>query len=179
MEVQRTAPCISVREMAVFAMLGTLMFCSKLIMEFLPNIHLVGMLTMTYTLAFRKKALLPLYVFVLLTGLYGGFSAWWIPYLYIWTVLWAVTMVLPKHMQRKVAVVVYALVCSLHGLCYGTLYAPVQALMFSLNFKQMLAWIAAGFPFDLMHAAGNLAAGFLIVPFSELLKKLMRGQYSA
>ncbi|MBR2453730.1 MAG: hypothetical protein IKB35_01875, partial [Clostridia bacterium] len=71
-----------IREIAVFAMLGSLMFCSKLIMEALPNIHLLGMLTMTYTLVFRKKALIPIYVYVMLNGLYSGFNMWWVPYLY-------------------------------------------------------------------------------------------------
>ena len=55
-------------------MLGTIMFCSKIIMELLPNIHLLGMLTMTYTLVFRKKALLPIYIYVILNGLYAGFN---------------------------------------------------------------------------------------------------------
>ena len=40
-------------EMILFAMLGAIMFCSKIFMEFLPNIHLLGMLTMTYTVVFR------------------------------------------------------------------------------------------------------------------------------
>ena len=66
-------------EVTIFAMLVALMFCSKIIMEWAPNIHLIGMFTMVYTLVYRKKALVPIYVFVMLTGLYGGFSAWWIP----------------------------------------------------------------------------------------------------
>ena len=37
---------LSVKEMAVFASLGTLMFISKLVREFLPNIYLLGVLTM-------------------------------------------------------------------------------------------------------------------------------------
>lgn len=165
--------------MVVFAMLGTLMFCSKIIMEVLPNIHLLGMLTMVYTVAFRKKALLPIYLYVVLNGLYAGFSLWWVPYTYIWTILWAVTMLLPKKMPRKIAVIVYPVVCGLHGFAFGTLYAPAQALMFGLDFKQMLAWIAAGLPWDAIHGAGNLAAGLLILPFSELLRKLMTKQYKA
>lgn len=167
-------PHQNVRELALFAMLGTLMFCSKIIMELLPNIHLLGMLTMVYTLVFRKKALIPIYINVFLTGLFGGFAMWWMPYLYIWTILWGVTMLLPKNMPMKAACVVYPIICCLHGLAYGTLYAPAQALMFGLNFQQMLAWIVAGLPFDMIHGIGNLAAGLLIVPLSELLKKLMK-----
>ena len=47
-------------EMVLFAMLGSLMFCSKIVMEALPNIHLLGMLIVVYTIVFRRKALIPL-----------------------------------------------------------------------------------------------------------------------
>ncbi|MBE6982666.1 MAG: hypothetical protein E7435_00035 [Ruminococcaceae bacterium] len=165
---------LSLREMCVFAMLGALMFASKIIMEVLPNIHILGMLTMVYTVAFRKKALIPLYVYVMLNGIFAGFATWWIPYLYIWTVLWGATMLLPKNMPRAVAVVVYPLLCSLHGMLFGVLYAPAQALLFGLDFQGMLAWIAAGFVFDVTHAIGNFAAGLLILPMAQLLIKLRR-----
>jgi len=164
---------LSTFELVVFAMLGTLMFVSKIALEFLPNIHLLGMFTMTYTLVFRKKALIPIYVYVMLNGIYAGFNMWWIPYLYIWTILWGVTMLLPKKMPKKVAMVIYPTVCALHGLSFGTLYAPAQAIMMHMSRKATLSWIVAGLPWDCIHAAGNLGAGLLILPLSNLLKKLM------
>lgn len=153
-------------------MLGAIMFLSKLLMEWAPNIHFLGMFTMTYTLVYRKKALIPLYIYILLNGVYAGFNAWWIPYLYIWTVLWGVTMLLPRNMPRRAAVPVYSAVCALHGLLFGTLYAPAQALMFGLGPKATLAWIIAGLPWDVLHAFGNLAASLLIVPLTALLRRL-------
>lgn len=150
------------------------MFCSKLVMEFLPNVHLLGMLTMVYTLVYRGKALVPIYVYVMLNGLYAGFSMWWIPYLYLWAILWGVTMLLPRHMPRRVCAVVYPLVCSLHGLAFGTLYAPAQALMFGMDWDQMIAWILAGLPWDAVHAVGNLLAGLLVLPLTDLLRRLSR-----
>ena len=162
--------------MVLFAMLAALMFCSKKVMEGLPNIHLVGMFIMTFTVVFRKKALIPLYIYVFLDGLFGGFGTWWIPYLYIWTILWCITMLLPKKMPRVAKCIVYPIVCSLHGLAFGILYSPVQALMFGLNFEQTLVWIASGFPYDILHAAGNLVFGMFIVPFSELFDKLLKKQ---
>ena len=170
---------LTARELAVFSMLGALMCCSKIIMEALPNIHLLGMLTMTYTLVYRRKALIPLYVYIFLNGLAAGFSLWWIPYLYIWTILWAVTMLLPKKLSKKTAFLLYPTVCALHGLAFGTLYAPAQALLFGLNFQQMIAWIAAGLPWDALHAASNFVVGFLILPFTQLLAKLNQGAYRA
>lgn len=163
---------LTILEMIVFAMLGTIMFCSKIIMEVLPNIHLLGMFTMVFTIVFRKKALIPVYIYVFLNGLYSGFNVWWIPYLYIWTVLWGVTMLLPKNMSKKVAICVYPVVCALHGLLFSTLYVPVQALLFRMDFSQIIAWIISGLPFDAIHSAGNFCTGFLILPLSELLKKL-------
>lgn len=169
---------LSIREMVIFSMLGAIMFISKQLMEFLPNVHMVGMLIMVYTLVYRKKALIPIYVFVLLEGVFGGFSMWWIPYLYIWTVLWLATMLLPKNMPDKVAVPVYMVVCALHGLAYGTLYAPFQALWMGFNLKSTIAWIAAGLPWDITHALGNLAFGTMIVPLTALLKKINAQTYN-
>ena len=160
--------------MTIFAMLATLMFCSKVIMEVLPNIHLLGMLTMVYTLVFRTKALIPIYLYVVLNGVYAGFNVWWIPYLYIWTILWGVTMLLPKRMPTKVACVVYPIVCSLHGFLFGVLYAPAQAMFFKLSFAETIAWISTGAVFDVIHGISNFAVGLMIVPFTELLRKLAR-----
>ena len=155
-------------------MLGALMFASKLIMEVLPNIHILGLLIMVYTIAFRAKALIPMYIWIMLNGLFAGYAAWWIPYLYIWAVLWGITMLMPKKMPRTLAAVVYPLICCLHGLFFGVLYAPAWAIMDGLDFNGMLAWIATGVVFDITHAIGNFAAGLLIWPMSQLLLKLKR-----
>lgn len=162
-----------IREMVIFAMLGTLMFCSKLAFEAIPNVHPLALLIVTYTVIYRWKALIPIYIFVFLTGIYSGFALWWIPYLYLWTVLWALTMLLPKNMPPKVCVFVYPILCSIHGMAYGTLYAPAQVIMyFNGDFSKMWQWVATGIPYDIIHMIGNFAAGTLVYPLVQLLKKL-------
>lgn len=170
----RTEASRRVRDTVIFAMLGAVMFVSKLIMELLPNVHLLGVLTVLYTVVFRKKALIPIYIYVLLNGVYAGFSMWWVPYTYIWAILWGVAMLLPRNMKGGVATVVYAVVCSLHGFAFGTLYAPAQAIMFGLNFEATVAWIIAGLPWDAIHGASNFALGLLVYPLSRLLSRLYR-----
>ncbi len=155
-------------------MLGAIMFLSKLLMEFLPNIHLVGTLIAACTLVYRKKALVPIYIYVLLVGVYGGFNLWWIPYIYIWTLLFLMVMLIPKKISQKRLIITAPAVTALHGLLYGILYSPCQIIMFDLNPEQALAWIIAGIPFDITHAIGNLALGFLIYPLTKLLAKLSR-----
>lgn len=162
---------LKVKEIAVFGMLGAMMYASKVIMEVAPNIHLIGTFIIAETVVYRKKALYPIYVFVFLTGLLSGFATWWIPYLYIWAVLWGAAMLLPQNLSKKARPAIYMLLCGLHGLLYGTLYAPAQAILFGLDFKGMIAWIVAGLPYDAIHAAGNLAAGLLICPLISILKR--------
>ena len=163
---------LTVKELCTFSMLGALMYASKLIMELVPKVHLLGVFTIAFTVVYRKKALYPIYVYVLLNGIFCGFATWWIPYLYLWTVLWGVTMLLPKKMPKKIQPLVYMVVCSLHGFLFGTLYAPAQALLFGLSFDGMIAWIIAGFPWDCIHGVSNFFCGLLIIPIISILRRI-------
>ena len=163
---------LTVREMAIFGMLGALMYASKMLMEVAPNIHLLGVFTIALTVVYRKKALYPIYIFILITGIFNGFATWWIPYLYLWAVLWGVTMLLPKKMPKKIRSIIYMLVNAGHGFLYGTLYAPAQAILFGLSFDGMIAWIISGLPFDMIHGVSNFFCGILIVPVVSILFRL-------
>ena len=168
-----------IREICIFSMLAALMFTSKVVMEIFPNIHLLGMLTMVYTVVFRKKALIPIYLYVLINGGYAGFAMWWIPYLYVWTALWGAAMLLPKNLPKKAAPVIYMAVSALHGFLFGILYSPAQAIMFGLSLKGTIAWIAAGIPFDLIHGVSNFICGILIMPLITVLKAVEKnGSYT-
>lgn len=158
----------------MFAMLGALMYISKMIMEFAPNVHLLGVFTIAYTVVYRKKALYPIYIYVILNGIFGGFAPWWLPYLYVWTILWGVVMLLPKKMPKKIAPVVYMVICAAHGFLFGTLYAPVQAILYGLDFKGTMAWIIAGLPWDFIHGVSNFFCGILIVPIILILRRAER-----
>ena len=163
---------LSTKEIAVFAMLGSLMYASKLIMDAAPNIHLLGVFVIAFTVVYGKKALYPIYVYVMLLGLHAGFATWWIPYLYLWTILWGATMLLPRKMPSKIKPVVYMVLCATHGFLYGVLYAPAQAILYGLNFEGMVAWIVAGLSFDAIHGVSNFFCGLLIVPIISLLRRV-------
>lgn len=160
---------LKIIEIAIFAVLGALLFISKIIMEILPNIHLLGALIMAYTIKYRTKALFPIYVYVFIQGFFSGFATWWYPYLYIWTVLWGMTMLIPKNITSKIAIPIYMIVCSLHGFGFGILYAPAQALFYGLNLEGTIAWIISGFPFDIIHGISNFCCGIIIVPIVKAL----------
>lgn len=167
------------REIVIFAMLGAVMYASKLILEFAPNIHLIGVFTIAFTVVYRKKALYPIYIYVLMTGIFNGFATWWIPYLYVWTVLWGAVMLLPVNIPKRVQPVLYMLVCAAHGFLYGTLYAPAQALLYGLTIPKMIAWIVAGLPFDCIHGISNFFCGILIIPIISTLRLAERNMGKA
>ena len=164
---------LTTREVATFAILAALMFLSTLAMAAIPNVHLLGLLIGSYSLVYKKKALIPLYIFILLQGVYMGFSFFWLPYLYIWLPLWFVFYKLSDvKLSQNVRVPLYMSACVIHGLLFGIMYAPAQMLMFGLSFQGIVAWVIAGFPFDIMHGIGNLASSLLIVPLVSILKRM-------
>lgn len=161
---------ITVKETVVFGMLGALMYASKVLMSLLPNVHLLGVFVVALTVVYRKKALYPIYTYVLLNGLMAGFALWWLPYLYLWAILWGWVMLLPRRIPAKLRPLVYMVVCAAHGFLFGTMYAPAQALLFGLDFQGMIAWILAGLPWDFVHGVSNFFCGILICPIIAVLK---------
>ena len=160
----------------MFSVYATLMFVSKFLMQVLPNIHLLAMLIIVATIEWRAKALIPIYVYVFLDGVFGGFSAWWLPYLYIWLPMWLMAMgvtglVRRFNIRKPIATVCYMVIAFIHGMSFGTLYAPLQALMFGLGGKQTLAWIIAGLPFDAIHGVSNFIVASLTLPLASALHK--------
>ncbi|MBO5852242.1 MAG: hypothetical protein J6Q74_00310 [Clostridia bacterium] len=159
---------INLKELATFAMLSATMLISKLVLEAIPNFHLLAVFTIAMTAVYRQKALYPIYGYVFLQGLVAGFQPWWILHLYVWAVLWVVVMLLPKNMGKVTATVVYTAVCTLHGLFFGILSAISQALLFGMGFIEM---VITGIPYDLIHAGHNLILGaVLIMPITMVLR---------
>ena len=157
------------RLLVVGTMLGSLMFISDILMEFLPNMHIVGALIITFTVVYRSWALIPIYVYVFLNGLYGGFALWWYPYLYVWLPLWVLAMLIPRRLSPKWRVPLYMIICALHGFAFGVLYAPFQMLAFSFTPEMTVKWVIAGLPFDFIHGSFNFVAATLVLPVSKAL----------
>ena len=59
------------KDLVIFAVLGSIMFVSHMSMMVIPNIHLNGLLVAAFTLTYRKRALIPIYVFVMVYGAEG------------------------------------------------------------------------------------------------------------
>jgi len=158
------------RKLILMTIFGVLMYLSQLLLAALPNIHMIALFITVLTVVYRKWALISVYTYAFLNGMYGIYVL--IPYLYVWTILWGMVMLLPKNMKPRIAIIVYSLICGLHGILFGVLYAPAQALLFGFTLEQTFAWIAYGLPYDAMHCAGNIVFSLLSSPLITLLRRL-------
>ncbi len=164
---------LKLKDIVILALLSALMCVGDFSMEWLPNVHFVGVLIVVTTVVYRKYAICPIFVYWIVLGFVEGFTFWWLPKLYVWALLWGAVMLIPKRLKQRTKNILYVAACSLHGfLSFGVLYAPAQALIAGLDFKGMLAWIVVGLPFDITQCVGNLVLGSLLIyPMTKILKR--------
>lgn len=167
----------SLREMVVFSLFGGMMYLSAQI-DIIPNVHQLALFISALTVVYRFKALIPIYLYIFLEGLFGGFSLWWYPYLYLWIILWLMIMLIPRNISTPLAAVLITVAGGIHGITFGTLYAPYQCIVyFNGNFDLMIPWIISGFPFDVMQMIGNVAASLVAIPLIKILCRLENKKY--
>lgn len=156
-------------EIVLLGMLGAIAHVCQVSLIFLPNIEVVSILFIVYTRTFGKKALFPIYVFVLLEGIFWGFGSWWIMYLYIWTILWGISMIF----RRNDSSIAWAVINGTYGLCFGALCSITQGILFGIG--SGFAYFISGIPFDIVHCIGNFfTALFLYKPLTILLSKVRK-----
>ncbi len=156
-------------EIVLLGMLGAIAFVCQVSLIFLPNIEVVSILFIVYTRTFGRKALFPIYVFVLLEGIFWGFGSWWIMYLYIWTILWGISMIF----RRNDSSIAWAVINGTYGLCFGALCSITQGILFGIG--SGFAYFISGIPFDIVHCIGNFfTALFLYKPLTILLSKVRK-----
>ncbi len=159
-----------VRALVRDALLAAILITSKEMLAFLPNVELISMLIATYTVVYRFRALVPIYIFVAVEAVIYPFFSTVVMYAYVWAILFFAVYLISRGWVRSP--LVYAAVCGLFGFLFGALCAPAQAIMFSLDLNGMLAWIAAGMPFDIVHGISNMATALLVPPLARLLLRL-------
>ena len=151
---------LKVRELVLLSLLAALLLVVQVALALLPNIEVVSLLIIIYTLFFKKKTLYVIYLFVLLEGLVYGFGIWWIMYLYVWTILWGIAML----MQKEKSPIIWAFISGFFGLAFGTLCSVPYFIIGGVSAG--LASIVSGLMFDVTHGIGNFV--IILVLFRPL-----------
>jgi energy-coupling factor transport system substrate-specific component len=157
------------KDIVVLGMLSAILIAVQVALRFLPNVEMVSLLIILFTLVFGPKTIYSIYVFVLLEGTIYGFGLWWLNYLYIWLILYLITVTF-----RKLRSPFYwAVISGCYGLFFGAL-CSIPYLFIGGPAACFAYWVS-GIPFDLIHCAANfLIMLVLFKPIYYILNKINR-----
>ena len=105
------------REIVIYGILSAVLLAAQVSLGFLPNIEIVTLLILVYTLVFRKKVFFIIYIFVFLEGLIYGFGLWWINYLYVWSIQALITLLF----RKNDSVWFWSILSGIYGITFGAL----------------------------------------------------------
>ena len=160
---------LTIRQIALFGVLGALTFGAKVAMSGLPNIEPVSLMIMLFAVTFGWKGLYPAYLYVLMEILLYGINLWNVNYLYVWAIL-AVAAYFMRKLKHPIW---WALLSGLFGLLFGLFCSPVYIAIGGVDYA--VRWWIAGLGFDTLHGAGNFViALILFVPMRKLMDRLYR-----
>lgn len=141
---------MQIRRMTRIAMLAAVMYVAKVALAFLPNVELVSLLTILYTLVFGKEAIFIVTVFNLFELIQWGPGLWWFSYLYVWPLLCLLTLLLKKICREEF--VLWAVVSGAFGLVFGALFALAYL---PVGISSAVSYWISGLPWDVWHGAAN------------------------
>ena len=159
---------ITVRELALFSVLGALTFAAKYVMSFLPNIEPVSLMVMLFAVTFGKKCIYPIYVYVAMEILVYGINLWNVYYLYVWLVLAVAAYLMRKNQEP----LFWAILSAVFGLSFGALCGITDIFVLGGIAPAVAKW-TSGIMFDVIHCGANFVIALLLFkPLRELMEKL-------
>ena len=155
------------RDLVIIAMMAAMLFVVQVALSFIPNIELVTLLVMIYTLVLGRKTIFAIYVFALLEGLFYGFGVWWFMYLYVWTILYVIVRIF----RRQENIVIWSLIGGAFGLSFGAMCSIPYFIAGGIGAG--IAWWIAGLPYDILHGIGNFVVILVLFkPIRSVIEKL-------
>jgi len=160
---------LNIYDLVILPFLGALLFVVQIVFAGLPNVELVSFLIIIYTLYLGKKTFYSIYIFVILEIVYWGFNTWSISYLYIWSILALIVLIL----KRKNSIWLWSFVSAFFGLAFGALCA--LTILFIGGVSAAAAYWVSGIYFDIVHCVFNFALCLIFyTPVNHLFKVVFR-----
>lgn len=159
---------MSVQKLTKIALLSAILYVSKMVLDFLPNVELVSFLIILYTLVFGKETFITVTVFNLFQMMQWGLGTWTISYFYVWPLLCLMTLLLKKIIKEEF--LIWSMVSGVFGLIFGSLFA---VLYLFIDPAYALSYWIAGLPWDVWHAVWNFVLMLVLgKPLYRILNKM-------
>lgn len=157
--------------LVVISLLSALLLVVQVALALVPNVELVSLLILIYTLLLPLPTALGIVsIFVTLEFIVWGFGDWVIGYYWIWP-LWVLLVYLTKWINKDDPHR-WALLGALWGILFGILFSLHHGILYGMTYSYAY-WIR-GISFDIIHAISN----YILILLSyrvifNILKKLL------
>ena len=147
----------TVKDVVVIAFLSAILTVGKMSLSAVPNVEVVSLLFILYTVVFGwRYGLLTAIVFATTEILIWGLGLWTVGYYLIWPILVLWTSWLPVQFRNLFG---YTALSGAFGFLFGLFFAIYTAPL--LNVSIGLYWLN-GIMFDVVHMVGNIVVMLLL-----------------
>ena len=154
------------KEITLIALLSASLTAGKLILSFVPNVEIVTLLLIVFTVSFGfKRTIITSIIFVTTEVLIYGFGTWIMGYYIIWPSLVLLTSLVMKMTRSEYA---FSILSGFFGATFGLFFAIYESLFYGWSYA-IPYWIR-GIPFDIIHGVSNLI--IVIVLFKPLMRTM-------
>lgn len=162
---------LSARDIVLIGILSASITGGKMVLSAIPNVEIVTLLFMVYTVVFgMKRALYVSVIFSTTEILLWGVHTWLLTYYLIWPLLILMTNILSRFLTGEFS---RAILAGAFGLTFGMFFALVEAMLYGLNYG--LVYYVRGIPFDIIHGASNfIVVLMLFKPLEKMLGRLAK-----
>lgn len=157
----------SVKDIALIGMMTAMLEAVKIALQAVPNVELVTLLIILFTLYLGWKTLLAVWAFVGIECVVWGIGLWTIMYVYVWPILVLLTLLI----RKKNAYLRYCFLSGFFGLFFG---AFCSIPYFFIGGPSMaISWWISGIPYDILHGISNFVLCLILFP---ALRKVQKGR---
>ncbi len=163
---------LQIRDLALYGLLIAVMEIAKHSLDFLPNVELITLITILYSLHLGRRTVLLTTAFTLIEIFFWGVHTWVVMYLYVWPLLCFLTLRMRGLHRDRLANVWFAVLAGFFGLFFGALCSLVYLVIGGP--QTALSWWIAGIPYDLVHAGSNFVICLILFkPLDALLERAL------
>ena len=144
-----------IHEIVLIALMSATLTAGKMVLSFLPNIEIVTLILIVYTVSLgMKKTLIASFIFSITEIFIYGLSTWFLGYFIIWPLLIITTKLLQNTVNSEYG---YAVIAGTFGLLFGLFFALIESIFYGYAYG--ISYWLRGLPFDIVHGISN----FIIV----------------
>ena len=162
---------MNIRDIVLIGLFSAIVTAGKLALSFIPNVEIVTLLFIIYTLSLGlRRSLLISIVFVTTEILLYGFSTWILGYYILWPMLIIITSIISRKFNSEY---IYAAIAGVFGLTFGIYFSIIESFFYGWAYG--LTYWVRGIPWDIVHGGANYVLTLtLLKPLTDILNIQMK-----